>query len=190
MVGGESPGSRDLRSAGELSSGGDGCWEGTTMNGNEVLRIVDAIHRDKNIDKEIVFEGIEQAILSAARKHFGEESEVQINIDRESGKPSVKVNGEDLLPDEIGDLLGRIAAQTAKQVMIQKIREAERDALFDEYESMRGQLVTGTVTKLEGGSAIVNLGKVEGILPRGEQIPGEVHRVGERVRAVVIDVRK
>lgn len=160
------------------------------MNGSEVLRIVDAIHRDKNIDKEIVFEGIEQAILSAARKHFGEESDVQVDIDRESGKPTVRVNNEDLLPDEIGDLLGRIAAQTAKQVMIQKIREAERDSLFDEYESMKGQLVTGTVTKLEGGSAIVNLGKVEGILPRGEQIPGEVHRVGERVRAVVIEVRK
>ncbi|MGE3314632.1 MAG: transcription termination factor NusA [Planctomycetaceae bacterium] len=160
------------------------------MNGSEVLRIVDAIHRDKNIDKEIVFEGIEQAILSAARKHFGEESDIQVDIDRESGKPTVRVNNEDLLPDEIGDLLGRIAAQTAKQVMIQKIREAERDALFDEYESMRGQLVTGTVTKLEGGSAIVNLGKVEGILPRGEQIPGEVHRVGERVRAVVSEVKK
>jgi len=160
------------------------------MNGSEVLRIVDAIHRDKNIDKEIVFEGIEQAILSAARKHFGEESEVHVDIDRETGQPAARVNGEELQPDEIGELLGRIAAQTAKQVMIQKIREAERDALFDEYEALRGQLVTGTVTKVEGGSAIVNLGKVEGILPRGEQIPGEVHRVGERVRAVVIDVRK
>ncbi len=160
------------------------------MNGSEVLRIVDAIHRDKNIDKEIVFEGIEQAILSAARKHFGEESDVLVSIDRETGQPAASVNAQALLPDEIGDLLGRIAAQTAKQVIIQKIREAERDSLFDEYEALRGQLVTGAVTRIEGGSAIVNLGKVEGLLPRGEQIPGEVHRVGERVRAVVIDVRK
>jgi transcription termination/antitermination protein NusA len=160
------------------------------MNGSEVLRIVDAIHRDKNIDKEIVFEGIEQAIVSAARKHFGEESQIDVHIDRDSGEPAAAVNGQSLEKDEIGDLLGRIAAQTAKQVIIQKIREAERDALYDEYEALRGNIVTGTITRLEGGTATVNLGKVEGLLPRGEQIPGESHRVGERVRAVVIDVRK
>ncbi len=161
------------------------------MNGAELLRVVDAIHRDKNIDNEIVFEGIEQAILSAARKHFGEEAEITVEINRDSGEAAVKVNGTDLHKDEIGDLLGRIAAQTAKQVMIQKIREAERDALFDEFEAMRGQIVSGSITRVEGGgTVIVNLGKVEGILPRGEQIPGEVHRVGERVRAVVMDVRK
>jgi transcription termination/antitermination protein NusA len=160
------------------------------MNGSEVLRIVDAIHRDKNIDKEIVFEGIEQAIVSAARKHFGEESKIDVHIDRDSGEPAAAVDGQSLEKDEIGDLLGRIAAQTAKQVIIQKIREAERDALYDEYEALRGNIVTGTITRLEGGTATVNLGKVEGLLPRGEQIPGESHRVGERVRAVVIDVRK
>ncbi|HUE17275.1 MAG TPA: transcription termination factor NusA [Planctomycetaceae bacterium] len=160
------------------------------MNGSEVLRIVDAIHRDKNIDKEIVFEGIEQAIVSAARKHFGEESQIDVHIDRDNGEPAASVNGQALEKDEIGDLLGRIAAQTPKQVIIQKIREAERDALFDEYAALRGNIVTGTITRLEGGTATVNLGKVEGLLPRGEQIPGESHRVSERVRAVVIDVRK
>lgn len=161
------------------------------MKGSEILRIVDAIHRDKNVDKEIVFEGIEQAILSAARKHFGEEEAIEVSIDRESGDAAVTVVGEPLKADEIGDLLGRIAAQTAKQVMIQKIREAERDSLFDEYTSLRGQIVTGQVSRIEGGgTALVSLGKVEGILPRGEQIPGEAHHVGERVRAVVMDVRK
>lgn len=160
------------------------------MNGNEILRIVDAIHRDKNIDKEIVFEGIEQAIISAARKHFGEESEITVDIDRESGEPSAQVNGTDLQPDEIGDLLGRIAAQTAKQVMIQKIREAERDAQYDEYTQMRGQMVSGSISQVTGGAATVNLGKVEGLLPRSEMIPGEVHRVGERVRAIVLEVKK
>lgn len=161
------------------------------MKGSEILRIVDAIHRDKNVDKEIVFEGIEQAILSAARKHFGEEAVIEVSIDRESGDAAVTVAGEPLKPDEIGDLLGRIAAQTAKQVMIQKIREAERDSLFDEYTSLRGQIVTGQVSRIEGGgTALVSLGKVEGILPRGEQIPGESHHVGERVRSVVMDVRK
>lgn len=160
------------------------------MNGNEVLRIVDAIHRDKNIDKEIVFEGIEQAILSAAKKHYGEEVPLEILIDRNTGHPTVLKEGQAIDSDLLGEILGRISAQTAKQVMIQKIREAERDSLFDDYLSMRGQIVTGNVTRFEGGTATVSLGKVEGILPRSEQIPGEAYRVGERVRAVVLEVRK
>lgn len=160
------------------------------MNGNEILRIVDAIHRDKNIDKEIVFEGIEQAIASAARKHFGEESEIAVSIDRTTGEPSATVDGTALESDEIGDLLGRIAAQTAKQVMIQKIREAERDALYEEYSALRGHLVSGTITQVTPGAATVNLGKVEGLLPRSERIPGETHRVGERIRAIVLEVKK
>ncbi|HID22934.1 MAG TPA: transcription termination factor NusA, partial [Planctomycetaceae bacterium] len=92
----------------------------------------------------------------------------------------------------LGDILGRIAAQTAKQVMIQKIREAERDALFEEYSALRGQCVTGTISRVDRDSqtATVSIGKIEAILPRGEQIPGETHRPGERVRAVIIEVRK
>jgi len=160
------------------------------MNGPELLRIVDAIHRDKSIDKEIVFEGIEQAILSAARKHYGEEEAIEVHVDRVSGHPTVKANGQDVAGDAWTELLGRISAQTAKQVMIQKIREAERDAMYDEYADQRNQIVSGTVSKIEGGSAVVNLGKVEGLLPRGEQIPGEGFRVGDRVRAIVLEVRK
>lgn len=160
------------------------------MNGPELLRIVDALHRDKNIDKEIVFEGIEQAILSAARKHYGEDETFEISIDRDSGETSLTIGEKLLDSEELGDLLGRIAAQTAKQVMIQKIREAERDSLYEEYEELRGHIVTGTIQSLSGGTAAVSLGKVEGILPRGEQIPGESHRPNERVRAVVMDVRK
>lgn len=160
------------------------------MNGTEVLRIVDAIHRDKGIDKEIVFSGIEAAILSAARKHYGEEREIVITIDRKSGDVSATLDGAALPPEELGDLLGRIAAQTAKQVMIQKIREAERDALYDEFSELRTHLVNGVVVRVDHGVASVNLGKVEAILPKSEQIPGEVHRVGDRVRAVVLEVRK
>lgn len=159
------------------------------MNGTEVLRIVDAIHRDKNIDKEIVFEGIEQAILSAARKHYGEERDIRVVIERENGQVDAWLDGEEIPADEI-EMLGRISAQTAKQVMIQKIREAERDSLFDEFEEQRGQLVTGVITRLDHGVASVNIGKVEALLPRSEQIPGESHRVNERVRAVILDVRK
>ncbi|QDU79943.1 hypothetical protein Pla110_16630 [Polystyrenella longa] len=161
------------------------------MNGREILRIVDAIHRDKGIDPNIVFEGIEQAILSAARKHYGEASELVVTIDRVTGDPGMTIDNEALEPDVMGDLLGRIAAQTAKQVMIQKIREAERDALYDEYMEMKWQLVTGTISRVDGGRSVnVNLGKVEGILPRSEQIPGEEHRNGERVRAIILEVRK
>lgn len=160
------------------------------MNGPELLRVVDAIHRDKNIEKGIVFDGIEQAILSAARKHFGEEAGIEIRIDRNSGDVSASIDQDPLDAEEIGDLLGRIAAQTAKQVMIQKIREAERDALYEEYIELKSQIVNGSVTRVEGGSVTVSLGKVEGFLPRSEQIPGESFRVGERVRAVIMDVRK
>jgi transcription termination/antitermination protein NusA len=160
------------------------------MNGNEVLRVVDALHRDKNIDKEIVFEGIEQAILSAARKHFGEDFELEVSVDRENGEPNISCNGVELDTDELGDILGRVSAQTAKQVMIQKLREAERDSVFDEFEEMKGELIGGTIVRFEGGAAIVSIGKVEAVLPRSEQIPGESYRTNERVRAIVLEVRK
>ena len=97
------------------------------MDPNELLRIIDAIHRDKNIEKEIVFEGIEAALVSAAKKHYGEEVEVVVQIDRTNGAISGNHNGVPMEPAEMAE---RIGAQTAKQVMIQKIREAERDALF------------------------------------------------------------
>lgn len=157
------------------------------MNAGEVLRIVDAIHRDKNIEKEIVFAGIEDALVSAAKKHYGEEAEITVSIDRESGEISAVCDGEVLDSEET---VGRIGAQTAKQVMIQKIREAERDALFDEYTELRGEMVSGIVQRYEGGAATVTLTNVEAILPRSEQIPGESHHVNERVRATVFEVRK
>jgi N utilization substance protein A len=157
------------------------------MDPSELLRIVDAIHRDKNIDKEIVFEGIEAAIVTAAKKHYGEEEDIQVKIDPRTGLISGSHNGIEMAPEELYE---RIGAQAAKQVMIQKIREAERDHLFNEYDELRGQLVTGTIQRYEGGAATVTLPNVEAILPRGEQIPGETHHVNERVRATVYEVRK
>ncbi len=157
------------------------------MNPNEILRIVDAIHRDKNIDKEIVFEGIEAALVSAAKKQYGEEEDIVVHIDRKDGSISGTHNGIPLDPEET---VGRIGAQTAKQVMIQKIREAERDALHDEYHELIGQMITGVVQRYEGGAATVQLNNVEAILPRSEQIPGETHHPNERVRATVFEVRK
>jgi N utilization substance protein A len=157
------------------------------MNPSEILRIVDAIHRDKNIDKEIVFEGIEAALVSAAKKHYGEEADVVVKIDREDGSITATCEGQ-LLDSE--ETVGRIGAQTAKQVMIQKIREAERDALYDEYTELIGQMISGLIQRYEGGAATVALTNVEAILPRGEQIPGETHHVNERVRTTVFEVRK
>ena len=165
------------------------------MNPNEILRLVDSLRREKNIDPEIVFHAIEQAIATAARRHHGEESEIEVSIDRETGEVQVSVDGRELDPDTIG----RIGAQTAKQVMIQKIREAARDSLIAEYREQIGQLVVGTVlrvderrygSRMEQGKVIVQLpGEVEAILPRSEQIPGTTHRVGERLRAVVVEAR-
>jgi N utilization substance protein A len=157
------------------------------MNPNEILRIVDAIHRDKNIDKEIVFEGIEAALVSALKKYYGEEADVVVSIDRQNGSVSATCNGEALPSEEV---VGRIGAQTAKQVMIQKIREAERDALYDEYTEQIGEMVSGVIHRYEGAAATVALSNVEAILPRSEQIPGETHHVNERVRATVFEVRK
>ena len=160
------------------------------MNGSEVLRLVDSIRRDKNIDEGIVFEGIEAAIAAAGLKHYGEEEDVQVKIDRGTGDIAAQLNSKPIPQDELGDLLGRIAAQQAKQVMIQKIREAERDALHAEFDAQRNDIVSGTITRVDPNVCTVNLGKVEAILPRSEQIPGEQHRVNERVRATVLDVRK
>jgi N utilization substance protein A len=156
------------------------------MNGADVLRIVDLMHREKNIPKDVIFEGIEAALQLATEKHYGDEEGIAVSINRDSGE-IVAQKGEEVIDPA---LLGRIAAQSAKQVMIQKIREAECNAIFDEYAAMKGDLVHGTVQRFEGGAATVTLGKSEAILPRGEQIPGETHHVGERVKAVVLEVRK
>ncbi len=152
----------------------------------DLVRIVDSIHRDKNIPKEVLFEGIESALATAAKKHYPDAEEILVKIDPDSGKVTTTTDGEVVEPPEFG----RIAAQTAKQVIIQKIREAERDSLFDEFEEQKGDLVTGTIQRFEGGAVTVNLGKTDALLPRSEQIPGESHHPGERVRAVILDVRK
>jgi len=152
----------------------------------DLVRIVDSIHRDKNISKEILFDGIQSALATAARKHYPEAGDIEVRIDRDSGAIEATKDGVRMDPAE----LGRISAQTAKQVIIQKIREAERDSLFDEFEDQRGDLVTGTVQRFEGGAVIVNMGKTDAILPRGEQIPGESYHPGERIRAIILDVRK
>jgi len=134
------------------------------MNG-ELLRIVDAIHRDKNIAKEIVFEGIEAALLSAAKKRFSETDEITITVDRETGKPTITKNSESLNPEALGDILGRIPAQAAKQVMIQKIREAERDAIYDEFNGKvnrgKAEIRAAFEPQFRGAHGVIRLSGVE-----------------------------
>ncbi len=156
------------------------------MNPTELLRIVDSLHRDKNIEPEIVFQAIEAALVMAAKRQYGEESEIVVRITREDGAIDASCDGQALDPEE---MIGRIGAQTAKQVIIQKIREAERDSLIDEYAEQIGQLVSGVIQRCEGGAATVSLGSLEAILPRSEQIPGESHHPNERIRAVIFEVK-
>ena len=154
----------------------------------ELLRVVDNIARDKNIDKESIFADLEEAMVSAARKHFGEpESNIQVSIDRSTGqisafKDNVKIDIKQL---------GRIPAQTAKQVIIQKLRADERSSIFAEFAQRKGEIISGTVVRYESGTLIVTLDRwTEGFMPKGEQIMGQTHRVGERIRCLILDVKE
>jgi transcription termination/antitermination protein NusA len=155
------------------------------MNPSELLRLVDSLHREKDIDSESVFKGIESALLSAARKHLGASDNLVVTIDRQTGEVRATDGDREIDPSD----LGRIAAQTAKQVMIQKIREAERDAISHDFTDRVHTVVTGTVQRFEGPNIVVNLAKTEGFLPRSEQIFSETYHVGERLRALVLEVR-
>lgn len=157
------------------------------MPNAELIRIVDGIARDKNIEREQVYTDIEQAVASGLRKHFNTEdtAEFGVTLDRTTGDISVTRQGV-TVPLSV---MGRIGAQTVKQVMIQLIRQDERGAIYDEYQSKVGQIVTGTIARFEGPTMIVNLGRPEGIMPRSEQIPGEQHQVGERIQALIMEVR-
>ncbi|GIW70706.1 MAG: hypothetical protein KatS3mg102_0248 [Planctomycetota bacterium] len=154
--------------------------------GSELLRLVDVIQREKHIDKEAVFEGLEQALLAAARKRLPNPDEVSVHIDRQTGEISAYEGTRPIDPAE----LGRIAALTAKQVMIQKFREAERDVIYEEFEGKVGEMITGFVQRVERSHVIISLGRSEAILPAREQPAGESYHVGERIKALIIDVRK
>src|SRR3954471_13957256 len=156
------------------------------MNGAELLRGVDYLHREKSISKEVIFGSIEKAVRLAILKRYDDEEGIDVTIDRQSGVIHARKGDRVLEPEE----LGRIAAQSAKQLMIQNFREEESTAVFNEYAAQKGDLVHGTVQRFEGGAATVSLGKAESLLPRSEQIPGESHHVGERVKAVILDVRR
>ncbi len=156
------------------------------MNG-ELLSVLDHIEREKGIKREILIQAVETALVSAARKVVGRKAEdITVQINPKTGEIKILSGGEEVASQEFS----RIAAQTAKQVIIQKIREAERDVVFSDFQNRVGGLVSGTVHRIEGGNVIVDLGKTEALLPRREIPPNDEYRQGDRVRAYILDVKK
>ena len=151
----------------------------------DLLRIIDSICRDKNIEREGFMNDLEGAMSMAVRKAF-ETEDAEVHLDPLTGHISATVESK---PVDM-QTLGRIAAQTAKQVIIQRTRERERASIFEDFTERRGTIITGQVTRVEGGNLLVNLGRTEGFLPRSEQIPGETHEVGDRLRVLILEVRE
>src|SRR3989338_7587387 len=158
------------------------------MESSELLGILEQLERDKGIQKEILIEAVEAAVASAAKKLWtvGKDDEVRVVLNTKTGKLTAYAGEQEIRSDEFG----RIAAQTAKQVVIQKIREAEKDVIYNEYHARIGQIINGGIYRFERGNIIVDLGKAEGIVPRSEQSGKEEFRQGDRIRAYVLDVRK
>ena len=184
----------------------------------ELINVIDEIGRQKGIDKARVIGAIESALQTAAKKRFGQAENIQVEIDPKTGEISVvskkvivdqvsnpkaeislqearQYDTEAEIGDEIGSLiemneLGRIAAQTAKQVIFQKVREAEWEAVQKEYSTRQGDLVNGIILGMERRNYLVDLGKTEAVLPIQEQIPRETYRRGDRVKAMLLEVRR
>ena len=152
----------------------------------EILRFVDTIHRDRQVDKEVIFTGIEMALVSAAQKRYDQEEGIEVLIDRLSGSISAVRDGESFDPREA---LGRIAAGTGKQVLFQKIRDAEREVIYKEYIDRVGEVFNGTVASRKGGGLVITLGnRAEGFMPRGEQSNLENWNEGDRIKVVLKEV--
>ncbi len=191
---------------------------GVSANRLELLQIADAVARDKSIDKSIVISAMEDAIQKAAKTRYGSENEIKAEIDPETGQTNLarllevvevveneaveidlasakKKNKEAQIGDFISEELppiefGRIAAQSAKQVIFQKVRDAERDRQFEEFKDKIGEVISGIVKRVEYGNVIVDLGRNEAIIRRDELIPRESYRSGDRVLAYILDVRR
>ncbi len=158
------------------------------MDGNELLGILEQLERDKGIDKEILIQAVEQAVAAAAKKLWtvAKDQDVKVVLNVKTGKLTAFAGEEEIRSGEFG----RIAAQTAKQVVIQKIREAEKDVIFTEYKAKMGEIVSGGIYRFDKGNLIIDLGKTEAFLPKREQSPKEEFRQGDRIRAYVMDVKR
>jgi len=185
----------------------------------ELKRLIEQMGKDKGIEKEVIIEALESAILTAARKKLGAKVELESKYNEEAGElevfqfktvvekvvdPETQISLEQARQEldeeaEPGDSLGmkvdaasfgRIAVQTAKQIIIQKVKDAERDKIYDEYKDKKSQIASGFVQRFEGGSIIVNLGRAEAVIPPSEQVHRETYKRGDRIRAYIVDVKK
>jgi len=187
-------------------------------NRTELLQIADAVARDKSIDKQVVITAMEEAMQRAAKAHYGSENDIKVDIDPKTGETHVSryLHVVELVENDkteisladararnpaaqVGDIIAetlppvdfnRINAQNAKQVIVQKVRDAERERQYDEYKDRIGEIVHGIVKRSEFGSVVVDLGRAEGVVRRDEMIPRESFRAGDRIRAYIYDVRR
>jgi len=158
------------------------------MENLELLGILEQLERDKGIDKQILVEAVESAVASAARKLWtvDKDDEIRVELDIKTGKLTAFAGKQEIRSSEFG----RIAAQTAKQVVIQKIREAEKDVIFHEYQARIGEIISGSVYRFDRGHIIIDLGKTEAYIPKKEQSSKEEFRQGDRIRAYVLNIKR
>ncbi|MFA4916516.1 MAG: transcription termination factor NusA [Syntrophales bacterium] len=186
---------------------------------SELKRLIEQMGKDRGIDKSVIIDALETAMLTAARKKLGAHVDIEVQYNEEAGElelfqfktvvekvldPHVQISleearkklDEDAEPgDSLGTKIeastfGRIAVQTAKQIIIQRVNDAERDIIYEEYKNRKGELITGFVQRFDGGNVIVNLGRTEGVIPAVEQVYRETYKRGERIRAYICDVKK
>ncbi len=185
---------------------------------SELKRLIDQVSRDKGIDRNLLISTLEDAIRSAARKKFGKNLDLEVAFNEEFGEieafqfkevvkkvrnPETEISLEEArkldpeceLNDSLGikidtNIFGRIAAQVAKQIIIQKMKDAEREAIYEEFHDRKGEIVNGIVQRVDKTGILVNLGRAEALLPPREQVPREVYRPGDRIRAYILDVKK
>ena len=189
------------------------------MNTDSLKRIIDQISRDKGIDRALLVDAIEEAVKSAARKKYGSRRDIEVQFNDETGEIEVfqyrtvvesvedeeteiampeaklldpEVELDDDLGEKILDIadLGRIAAQSAKQVIIHRMRDAERDVIYEMFRDRQGSIVNGIVQRFERGNMIINLGRTDAVLPRDGQIPKRSFKQGDRIRAYLLEVRQ
>ncbi len=182
----------------------------------DIKRVVDQVSRDKGIERKVLIKALEEALRSAAKKKFGSKVDIEVQYNEETGEIEVfqfkevvekviepdlqismeegyKLDPECAAGDSLGTKMdtstfGRIAAQSAKQVIIQKMKDAENEAIYSSYIDRKGEIINGIVQRMDRGNMIVNLGHTEGILPAREQVPRETYRRGDRIRAYIMDV--
>jgi N utilization substance protein A len=185
---------------------------------SELARLIDQVSREKGIEKKVLINALEEAIATTIRKKLGQKADIMVRWDEEKGEieaikfykvvetvkePNWEISLEEAsrydpeaeVGDEVGILLdptklGRIAAQTAKQIILQRLRDAERDAIYEEFKHRRGEIVHGIVQRVDKSGITINLGKAEAFLPVKEQIPQDNYRPGDRIRAYIVEVKK